>query len=160
MAIPAFLFTKTSPLRRLASFLTATLWTKQYSLRVESGGIALLCNVRPLPPYHETTDIKYCFFPPSSLTSDRMWGVRSFKGSECEQNVWNSQWSILDRDLLKSHLLDMFPWRMHFSIGEGLEQSSCILQWQNVEEINSFSVSISRWMSLVAVLIKLCSLKE
>lgn len=87
-------------------------------------------RVRFSPPY-ETTNIKYMNPPHSSspFSSDRMWGVRSFKESECEQNVWNSRWSILDRDLLKSHLLDMFPWRVHFSIGEGREPS---LWWRQL----------------------------
>lgn len=99
-------------------------------LRVESGGNALLCNICVFPPIKQPTSSTVTPPPPLPLTSDRMWGVRSFDGSECEQNVWNSQWSVLDRDLLKSHLLDMFPRRMHFFSGEGLQQSLCILQWQ------------------------------
>lgn len=107
--------------------------------------VEMLCYVTPPSPSWNNRHLVLLSAPPwSSLTSDHMWGVRSFKGSECEQNVWNCQWSILDRDLLKSHLLDMFPRRRHFSIEEGP------LQWQNVEAINSFSVSFSLWMSLVA----------
>lgn len=93
----------------------------------------MLCYVTSISPPYETTTSS-AVFPPSFLTSDHMWGVRSLKGSECEQNVWNSPWSVLDRDLLKSHFLHMFPWRRHFTMGEGLKQSlHCILPLQNAK---------------------------
>lgn len=115
----------------------------------------MLCDVTStFISHHETTNITPV--PPSS---DHMWGVRSLKGSECEQNVWNSQWSTLDRELLKSHLLDMHPLRMHFSVWGGA--------WAELVHVavakcrrDKYSFCLHQSMTvMMAVLVNWCSFK-